>query len=39
MKILAHSSKDWIPVTAQLLHTAYLVLMFAIFPYAPWWLL
>ena len=39
MKILAHSSKDWIPVSAQLLHTAYLVTMFMVFPHAPWWVL
>jgi fatty acid desaturase len=39
MKIFAHSPKDSIPVIAALLHTAYLVLLFRIFPFAPWWLL
>jgi fatty acid desaturase len=39
MKILAYSPKDWIPVVAQLLQTAYLVTMFLVFPYTPWWLL
>jgi fatty acid desaturase len=39
MKILAHSSKDWIPITSQIAHTAYLISLFLIFPYTPWWLL
>lgn len=39
MKILAHKSADWIPVICALLHTAYLLAMFAVFPHAPWWLL
>jgi fatty acid desaturase len=39
MKILAHSSKDAIPVVCALLHAAYLAAMFLVFPHAPWWLL
>ncbi len=39
MKIFAHSSKDWIPVVSQLLHTAYLVALFLAFPHLPWWAL
>src|ERR1700712_5498312 len=39
MKIFAHSSRDWIPVASQLAHTAYLVALFLVYPYTPWWLL
>lgn len=39
MKILAYKTADWIPVASALAHAAYLGTMFAIFPYAPWWVL
>jgi fatty acid desaturase len=39
MKIFAHSTKDAIPVLCALAHTGYLILLFAIFPATPWWLL
>src|SRR4051794_34940576 len=39
MKIFAHSTKDWIPVACGVLHAAYVVGMFLIFPIAPWWVL
>src|SRR5207302_1683806 len=38
-RILAHSKMDLIPVTCALAHAAYVVLMFKVFPHAPWWLL
>jgi len=39
MKILAYKKADWIPVICAVAHAAYLVTMFAVFPYAPWWVL
>jgi len=39
MKVFAHSTKDWIPVVCGLLHAAYIVGLFFIFPVAPWWVL
>lgn len=39
MKIFAHSKWDAIPVICGIAHAAYLALLFAIFPYAPWWVL
>jgi fatty acid desaturase len=38
MKILAHSTIDWIPVAAQIAHTAYLALLFVAFQHVPLWL-
>jgi fatty acid desaturase len=37
MKLLAHSSKDTIPVVAGILHAAALVAWFVYFPVIPWW--
>jgi fatty acid desaturase len=37
MRILAHSFKDWIPVTCAVAHAAYVVAMFVVFPSVPLW--
>jgi len=39
MKIFAYSKWDAVAVTAGVLHFAYVVTFFFIFPYAPWWVL
>ena len=39
MKILAHTPKDAIPVVAALFHFAYVINLFLIFPFTPWWAL
>jgi fatty acid desaturase len=39
MKILAYSKWDAVCVISGLLHFAYVVTLFFVFPYAPWWLL
>ena len=39
MKLFAHSTQDAIPVVCALLHAAYLVALFLVFPFTPWWLL
>jgi Na+-translocating ferredoxin:NAD+ oxidoreductase RnfD subunit len=39
MKVFAYSKTDAVPVACALLHTAYLIGWFLIFPYAPWWLI
>lgn len=37
--LFAYSSRDAIPVAAGLLHAAYIIALFLIFPRASWWLL
>jgi fatty acid desaturase len=39
MKIFAYTKWDAVPVIAGLLHCAYVLTLFFIFPYAPWWIL
>jgi len=39
MKILAHKTADWIPVTCALAHAAYLVTMYLVFRHTSWWVL
>jgi len=39
MKIFAYSKWDAVAVSAGILHFAYVVTFFFIFPYAPWWVL
>jgi fatty acid desaturase len=38
MKVLAYSKMDAVPVLCALLHSAYLIGWFLVFPYSPWWL-
>ena len=39
MKILAHKTADWIPVTCALAHAAYLVTMYLVFRHTSCWVL
>ena len=39
MKVLAYSKWDAVPVLCGVLHFAYVLTLFAVFPMAPWWLL
>lgn len=39
MRLLAHNSRDIIPVLCALAHAAYLVALFLLFPVLPWWAL
>jgi fatty acid desaturase len=39
MKLLAFSRWDAVPVLCGLAHLAFLLTFFAVFPYAPWWVL
>src|ERR1700761_6802232 len=39
MKLLTYTKWDALPVTAGILHCAYVLTLFFIFPFAPWWLL
>ena len=39
MKVLTYSKWDAVPVISGLLHCAYVLTLFFIFPYTPWWLL
>jgi len=39
MKILAYSKADALPVLCGILHFAYVLAMFALFPVTPWWVL
>ena len=39
MKILAYSKWDAIAVLCGLLHFAFVLAFFSVFPHAPWWLL
>ncbi len=39
MKVLAHSKWDIVPLISGILHFAYLLVFFAVFPHAPWWIL
>src|SRR3984893_2590965 len=39
MKVLTYSKWDAVPVVSGLLHCAYVLTLFFIFPYLPWWLL
>src|SRR5471030_2405911 len=39
MKLLAYSKTDCVPVLCGLAHFAFVLTFFAVFPYAPWWVL
>ena len=39
MKILAYSKWDALPALCGILHFAYVLTLFALFPVAPWWVL
>jgi len=39
MKLFTYTKWDALPVLAGLLHCAYVLTLFFIFPFAPWWLL
>jgi fatty acid desaturase len=39
MKLFTYTKWDALPVASGLLHCAYVLTLFFIFPYAPWWLL
>lgn len=39
MKVLAYSKWDAVPVICGVVHFAYVLTIFAVFPIAPWWLL
>jgi fatty acid desaturase len=39
MKLLAYSKWDVVPVVCGLVHFAFVLTLFAVFPIAPWWLL
>ena len=38
-RLFAYSRWDAVPVFFGIVHFAYLVLMFVVFPYAPWWVM
>ena len=39
MKVMAYSPWDIVPVLCGLVHLGFLLCFFALFPYAPWWVL
>jgi fatty acid desaturase len=39
MKLLAYANVDGVPVLCGVAHLAFVLTFFAVFPYAPWWVL